>query len=189
MDNESSEEDLYIFVTLDVSVTESRTVETLSRVSLTATRGKRRVGVLKRRVVSVGEPSRSTGGSWRRHRTGMGGLACGFHFVKCSACRLGVLKSERGSDQRTVFTHSLLCSFALIFFPLFVRRLPGSSRLVVRKCTLRWPGTKSLSIFLATCWSPYMVIAPWGPGIFMHRYNPCIVASSLLMDPCPMMAL
>ena len=57
MDNESSEEDLYIFVTLDVSVTESRTVETLSRVSLTATRGKRRVGVLKRRVVSVGEPS------------------------------------------------------------------------------------------------------------------------------------
>jgi hypothetical protein len=40
---------------------------------------------------------------------------------------------------------------------------------------------KCLSMFLATCWSPFMVITP-GPRIFMHMYRPCIAASSLLLD-------
>jgi hypothetical protein len=75
-----------------VSVTESRTVESSSRLSLTEARAKRRVGVPKQRVGTVGEPSRSTRGSQRRRHMGMGGLARDFHFVKCYACRIGVLK-------------------------------------------------------------------------------------------------
>jgi hypothetical protein len=82
---------------------------------------------------------------------------------------LGVMGS-RG----TVLIPSLLCRCALVFLPLFVRGLLVSSHFVMSKCTLRWPGMKSLSMFLATYWSPYMVIAPWGPGIFMHRYITCI---------------
>jgi hypothetical protein len=59
---------------------------------------------------------------------------------------LGVAES-RG----TVFTPLLLCSCALIFFPLFGRGLPESSRSDERQCTLRWLGTKFLSMFLASC--------------------------------------
>jgi hypothetical protein len=59
---------------------------------------------------------------------------------------LGVMES-RG----TILNPSLLCNYALIFLPLFVRGLLGSSYSVVRQCTLRWPGMKSLSMFLATC--------------------------------------
>jgi hypothetical protein len=64
---------LRFLVALDVSVIESRTVDSLSRVSPTAARGKRRVGVPKRTVGTAGEPSRGIGGCWRRHHMGMGG--------------------------------------------------------------------------------------------------------------------
>jgi hypothetical protein len=59
---------------------------------------------------------------------------------------LGVAESTR-----TVLTASLFCSYALIFLPLFVRGLLVSSHSIVRQRTLRWPGTKSLSMFLAVC--------------------------------------
>jgi hypothetical protein len=54
-------------------------------------------------------------------------------------------------SRGTVLIPSLLCSCTLIFLPLFVRGLLVSSHSVVRQCTLCWPGTKSLSMFLAAC--------------------------------------
>jgi hypothetical protein len=62
MDDESSEEDLDFFVVLDVSAARSKTAESSSRVSSTAARGKRRVGVPKRRLGSTGEPPQGIGG-------------------------------------------------------------------------------------------------------------------------------
>jgi hypothetical protein len=73
MDDESSEEDLYFFVALDLFARESRMVESSSRVSPTMARGKRRVGVPKQRVGTFGEPSQSTRGSGRHHHMGMEG--------------------------------------------------------------------------------------------------------------------
>jgi hypothetical protein len=99
MDDESSKENLNFFVALDLCATESRMTESSSRDLLTETIGKRRVRVPKRRVGTVGEPSRSTGGSQRRHRMGMGGLARGFRFLKCSICHIGVLKSGEGAAR------------------------------------------------------------------------------------------
>ena len=58
---------------LDLFVVESIAVESLSRVSPTATRGKRRVGVLKQRVGTFDESSQGTRGSQRHHRMGMEG--------------------------------------------------------------------------------------------------------------------
>jgi hypothetical protein len=60
-------------VALDLSATESRAVESSSRISPATTRGKRRVGMPKQRVGTFGEPSQGTRGSRRRHCVGMEG--------------------------------------------------------------------------------------------------------------------
>lgn len=71
MDDESSEKDLDFFEALDVSAEESKTVESSSRVSLTAARGKRRVGEPKRRLGVASEPPEGIGGPRRHHHMGM----------------------------------------------------------------------------------------------------------------------
>jgi hypothetical protein len=68
---------------------------------------------------------------------------------------LGVVGS-RGA----VLVPSLLYSCVLNFLFLVVRGRLVSLHNVVRQCILCWPGTKALSMFLATCWSPYIVITP-----------------------------
>lgn len=73
MNDECLEDDLDFFVALDLSATESRAVESSSRISPTTTRGKRRVGVPKQRVGTFGEPSQGTRGSRSRHYMAMEG--------------------------------------------------------------------------------------------------------------------
>jgi hypothetical protein len=63
-------------------------------------------------------------------------------------------------SRGTVLVPSLLYSCVLVFLLLVARGLLVSLHSVVRQCTLRWLGTKSLSMLLAVCRSPYIVIAP-----------------------------
>jgi hypothetical protein len=57
-------------------------------------------------------------------------------------------------SRGTVFVPSLLYSCAFTFSSATGRVTSETSHCVVRQCTFRWPGTKSLSILRAVCWLP-----------------------------------
>jgi hypothetical protein len=57
-------------------------------------------------------------------------------------------------SRGTAFVPSLLWSWALTFSSSTGRLLSKPSRSAVRQCTFRCPGTKSLSMLRAVCWSP-----------------------------------
>jgi hypothetical protein len=56
----------------------------------------------------------------------------------------------------------------VMFFGVWAGSL-GDLALGREAVTFLCPGTKSLSMLRAACWLPLTVMAPCGPGIFMHR--------------------
>jgi hypothetical protein len=58
-----------------------------------------------------------------------------------------------------------------------------------RKCTFLWPGAKSFSMFLASCWLPKMNITPKVAGTLRQRYAECKAALKMFRRPLPKMAL
>jgi hypothetical protein len=57
-------------------------------------------------------------------------------------------------SRGTVFVPSLLYSYSLTFLSVVGHVASVTSRCVVRQCTFRWPGMKSLSMLRTVCWFP-----------------------------------
>jgi hypothetical protein len=66
---------------------------------------------------------------------------------------------------------------------------PCWSNCSLKKCTFLCSGVKPLSMFLASCWLPKMVMTPKVAGTLRQRYAECKATMNVFKRPLPKMVL